>query len=223
MATVKRISGDYNIQTYDASGTIDGNVGITTHTVTITGNLTVSGTQTTVNSTDTNIQDRLIVLNDGESGAGVTGNISGIEVDRGSSTNARLVYVESTDKWSIDNGTGSLAAIATSAGGGVGIGNVVEDLTPQLGGDLDVNGQSIVSASNGNIVIAANGSGILHIDGSAVRLQNEGSDPTGQSGYTTVYAKAAGSGGTGLYAVSGTTSADELVSKSKAVVFGIIF
>ena len=54
MATVKRISGDYNIQTYDASGTIDGNVGITTHTVTITGNLTVSGTQTTVNSTDTN-------------------------------------------------------------------------------------------------------------------------------------------------------------------------
>jgi len=223
MATVKRISGDYNIQTYDAAGSIDGNVGITTHTVTITGNLNVTGTQTTVNSTDTNIKDRLIVLNDGESGAGVTGNISGLEVDRGSETNARLVYVESTDKWSIDNGTGTVIAIATSASGNGGIENVVEDLTPQLGGDLDVNGQSIVSASNGNIVIAADGSGILHVDGSAVRLQNEASDPTGQSGYTTVYAKAAGSGGTGLYAVSGTTSADELVSKSKAVVFGIIF
>ena len=223
MATVKRLSGDYNLYTYDAAGSIDGNVGITTHTVTITGNLNVTGTQTTVNSTDTTIKDRLIVLNDGEVGAGVTGNISGLEVDRGSSTNARLVYVESTDKWSIDNGSGSLAAIATSSGGGVGIGNVVEDTSPQLGGSLDVNGQSIVSASNGNIVIAANGTGILHVDGSAVRLQNEGSDPTGQSGYTTVYAKAAGSGGTGLYAVSGTTSADELVSKSKAVVFGIIF
>ena len=223
MATVKRTSGDYNIYTYDASGSIDGNVGITTNTVTITGNLTVTGTTTSVESTDTVISDRLITLNNGESGAGVTGNISGIEVDRGSETNARIVYVESTDKWSIDNGGGSLVAIATSAGGGVGLGNIVEDVTPQLGGDLDVNGQSIVSASNGNIVIAADGTGILHVDGSAVRLQNEASDPTGQSGYTTVYAKAAGSGGTGLYAVSGSTTADELVSKSKAVVYGIIF
>ena len=223
MATVKRTSGDYNIYTYDAAGNIDGNVGITTNTVTITGNLTVTGTQTTVNSTDTNIKDRLIVLNEGESGAGVTGNLSGIEVDRGSSTNARLVYVESTNQWSIDNGSGTVIAIATSASGNGGIENVVEDVTPQLGGDLDVNGQSIVSASNGNIVIAPDGSGILHVDGTAVRLQNEASDPTGQSGYTTLYAKTAGSGGTGLYAVSGSTSADELVSKSKAVVYGIIF
>jgi hypothetical protein len=37
--------------------------------------------------------------------------------------------------------------------------SVLEDTTPQLGGDLDVNGQSIVSVSNGNIVIAPNGTG----------------------------------------------------------------
>jgi hypothetical protein len=37
--------------------------------------------------------------------------------------------------------------------------NVVEDTTPQLGGNLDVNGNSIVSASNGNITIAPNGTG----------------------------------------------------------------
>ncbi len=37
--------------------------------------------------------------------------------------------------------------------------NVVEDLTPQLGGDLDVNGKVIVSASNGNIRVEPNGSG----------------------------------------------------------------
>ena len=218
MTTHKRINGNYELTTLGASDTVT----LTTSLVTITGNLTVSGTQTTVNSTDTDIQDRVIVLNKGESGAGVTGGTSGIEVDRGSSTNSRIVFDESTDKWSIDNGSGSLTAIATSAGG-TGLENVVEDTTPQLGGDLDVNSQSIISASNGNIVIAPNGTGILHVDGSAVRLQNEGSDPTGQSGYTTVYAKAAGSGGTGLYAVSGTTTADELVSKSKAIVYGIIF
>lgn len=37
--------------------------------------------------------------------------------------------------------------------------NVVEDLTPQLGGNLDVNGQAIVSVSNGNIRLEPNGSG----------------------------------------------------------------
>jgi hypothetical protein len=37
--------------------------------------------------------------------------------------------------------------------------NVVEDTTPQLGGNLDVNGQKIVSTSNGNIALEPNGTG----------------------------------------------------------------
>jgi len=40
-----------------------------------------------------------------------------------------------------------------------GITDVVSDTTPQLGGDLDVNGNSIVSVSDGNIVLAPNGTG----------------------------------------------------------------
>lgn len=43
--------------------------------------------------------------------------------------------------------------------------NVVEDLTPQLGGNLDVNGNSIVSTSNGNIAITPNGTGSIVLDG----------------------------------------------------------
>ena len=43
--------------------------------------------------------------------------------------------------------------------------SLVSDTTPQLGGNLDVNGNSIVSASNGNIPITPNGSGIVIIDG----------------------------------------------------------
>ena len=39
------------------------------------------------------------------------------------------------------------------------IANVSEDTTPQLGGDLDVNGQDIVSTSNADIEIAPNGTG----------------------------------------------------------------
>jgi hypothetical protein len=43
--------------------------------------------------------------------------------------------------------------------GGSGISELADDTTPQLGGNLDVNGNSIVSSSNGNIVLAPNGSG----------------------------------------------------------------
>jgi hypothetical protein len=46
-----------------------------------------------------------------------------------------------------------------------GIGAVVDDLTPQLGGDLDVNGHSIVSVAGGNIAITPNGAGQVVLDG----------------------------------------------------------
>ena len=43
--------------------------------------------------------------------------------------------------------------------------DVIQDTTPQLGGNLDVNGQSIVSVSNGNIAITPDGSGKVVMDG----------------------------------------------------------
>ena len=46
------------------------------------------------------------------------------------------------------------------------ISNVVEDSTPQLGGDLDVNSNGLVSTSNGNIALTPNGTGVVRIDGS---------------------------------------------------------
>ena len=43
--------------------------------------------------------------------------------------------------------------------------DIITDTTPQLGGNLDVNGNSIVSASNGNIAITPNGTGKVILDG----------------------------------------------------------
>jgi len=43
--------------------------------------------------------------------------------------------------------------------------DLVDDTTPQLGGDLDVNGFSIVSVSDGNIPIAPDGTGVIILDG----------------------------------------------------------
>jgi hypothetical protein len=55
---------------------------------------------------------------------------------------------------------------ATVSGGG-GISNVVEDTTPQLGGDLDVQAREITtSTTNGNIVLNPNGEfGVVRIKG----------------------------------------------------------
>ena len=50
-------------------------------------------------------------------------------------------------------------ALTINAAGGSGITDIVQDTTPQLGGNLDVNGKSIVSTANGNITIDPNGTG----------------------------------------------------------------
>ena len=46
-----------------------------------------------------------------------------------------------------------------------GIANVVDDSTPQLGGDLDVQTNSIVTTSNRNVLLAPNGTGLVEIKG----------------------------------------------------------
>ena len=47
--------------------------------------------------------------------------------------------------------------------------NVVDDTTPQLGGNLDVNGNTLVSTSNGDINLVPNGTGEVQANGSVVK------------------------------------------------------
>ena len=83
-----RVNGDYNIRVRDG-GTIKLDTGPSGDTI-ITGNLTVQGDVTSVSSTNLEIEDRIITLNDGENGPGVSLLYSGIEIDRGT-------YVDSTE------------------------------------------------------------------------------------------------------------------------------
>ena len=213
MAKTERITGAYNLS---ATG------GITLASdTTVSGNLTITGTTTTISATQTEIKDRVIVLNDGESGAGVTGRYSGLEIDRGSSDNALIVFDENDDtfKVSTDNGS-TFDSILT--GVGAGLTAVVQDTSPQLGGDLDINSFNIVSAqSNEDIQLVPNGTGRVTI-ASALKLNDLASAPASATGATLLYADTAAGGGTGVYFVDGSTS-DELVSKSKAIVYGLIF
>ncbi len=54
-----------------------------------------------------------------------------------------------------------VAGLATSTG----LSNIVEDTSPQLGGDLDMNGQDIVTTSNATIDLAPNGTGTVVVRG----------------------------------------------------------
>lgn len=101
------------------------------------------------------------------------------------------------------------------------IANVVEDTTPQLGGSLDVNGQSIVSVSNANITLAPNGTGKVIISGD---LQIDGTTTTINSTTLDVddlnitvakgAANAAAANGAGLTVEGPTTSATILYASS---------
>jgi hypothetical protein len=77
-----------------------------------------------------------------------------------------LIYNGTTYQWENQN---------ISSGG---ISNVVEDTTPQLGGSLDVNGQSIVSTSDGNIVLEPNGTGDVYLNADTVRVGDVNANAT---------------------------------------------
>ena len=122
-----------------ASFTIDpAAVGDNTGTVVIAGNLTVNGTTTTVNSNTVNIGDNILVLNSDETGT--PSQNAGIEIERGTSTNVSLRFNETTDTWQFTNDGTTYNDLGTS--------DIVNDTTPQLGGNLDINSNDITGTGN---------------------------------------------------------------------------
>lgn len=77
------------------------------------------------------------------------------------------------------------------------------------------------TSTNSDLEISANGSGTLFLR-SVLKLENEVSDPSATAGSNKLYAKTPSNAGSGLFFVN-TTASDELVSKSKAILFGLIF
>ena len=121
----------------------------------------------------------------------VTGDltVSGDDITMGTNTAGNLLIADGTNFNSIAVGSLSeistvasddvLIAVDTSGGGlkkitrsnlvsGLAAGtmsNVVDDTSPQLGGDLDMNGSDIVTTSNATIDLAPNGTGTVVVRG----------------------------------------------------------
>ena len=100
-----------NMPAFDGSGDLVGSNAYTAdatdatinRNLIITGDLTVEGNVTTLNTTEMAVEDNMVILNSNVTGAPTAD--AGIEVERGESTNVKIFWDEASDKWSFFNGS----------------------------------------------------------------------------------------------------------------------
>lgn len=209
MTTYKRVNGDYYITTVNPP---EQKVYIDTDAE-ITGNLTVTGNLTYINVDELNITDPFILLNSSNTGSYEAN--SGVLTHITSTVFAGIRYSEATGKWEVSNDTSKTGET----------GSWVELST---GGSVTPGGANTYIQFNNNGSFSGNANFSFDYVSAKMTLQghaifgNIGSAPSSVANSVAVYNAAEGSGGTGLYVKSSTVD-DELVSKSKAIVFSIIF
>jgi len=80
------------------------------NSLTVTGDLLVSGSVTTLNTATLYVEDNVVVLNSGVTGAPSLD--AGIEIERGDSTNVSILWNETSDLWTLTNNGTNYAQIA---------------------------------------------------------------------------------------------------------------
>ena len=199
MSTYKNTSGDW---------TITGDGGAATFTVNyaetiFNGNLTYTGNLTTV--------DDFIVV-----AANNTGTITdmGLLAQTGPTTFAGLRYDTTANMWQISSsvyGNGSpVISYANIATGNATVAGANTNIQFNNGGSFGGNANFSFDFANRRVTVLGS------------QAFGNTATPANVSNAVTVYSNAVGSGGTGLY-ITSSSAADELVSKSKAIVFAIIF
>lgn len=120
---------------------------------------------------------KLVYVGDGSTAGGtlVTGG-AGLSFNTIAVSGQPLVVADSSSD-TLNLVAGSGVSITTNSGSDTitiaAPNDIVLDTTPQLGGDLDVNGYSIISsASNSNITISPNGTGRIFVTSSITRIGN---------------------------------------------------
>ena len=141
--------------------------------LTLSGNLIVNGTTTTVATTNTTITDNLIELN---SGASSNANDSGILIERGSTgDNAIIAWDESADKFVVGTTTGTASSTGdiTIATGTI-VANVEGNVTATTVTDSKGNVRSIPSnaQSSAHVATAADAGKAIYISTGGVTINN---------------------------------------------------
>jgi hypothetical protein len=106
-------NGNYKVSV-QTGGNIFLDTGFETGTVEISGNLLVKGDQTTVNTAQLDIEDNIITLNSGETGAGITLGDSGLKIERGTLPDSFFKYDEDVNGFIAISGASQLISLATN-------------------------------------------------------------------------------------------------------------
>ena len=228
MAEIKRVNDQYKI---------------TAPSIVLDGNVQVTGSSTSVDVITSVISDTSIILNAGETGSGVStlGSTAQIVIERGVLPSVALRWNEAIDAWQITSDGSTYADLLTGSGGVVAAAgsdtyvqynaagflgaeaNFAYDYTNNLlyVGNVTIGNNAITSnTTNGNIALNANGTGTVNIS-TATALTFQGSAPGSTASLTKFYAATPGAAASGLYFVN-TVDSDELVSKKKAIMFGLV-
>ena len=209
MAISKTTSTDYTVNL----GPFDSGTSSWTGTMYINGNLNVSGNVTSVS--DIAVNDAFIIV-----AANNTGTVTemGLVAQKTANTFAGLRFDVASNAWQISSSVSF---------NGAPVASYTNILTGNIG-NVSVAGSDTQIQFNDGGAFGATAN--LTFDKTINKLTlnghqafgNIGSTPAPVANSVVLYNKAVGAGGTGVYAVSSSVD-DELVSKSKAIVFSIIF
>ena len=135
------VTGDHVFDYADPKFARKDQAEVFTNDVTVQGNLLVSGTTTTVNSTNLNIGDAIITLNSDLGGGVSPTENAGIEINRGSGTDVAFRWNETSDKWEFTNDGSTFYQLATSIGD-------LASAKLELDQDLVINSKIVTKHSN---------------------------------------------------------------------------
>lgn len=140
----------------------------TSSDVTVGGNLTVQGTLTSIQTSNTEINDNTIILNKGQPGSGVTNDTSGIEIDRGAGDHATLLWTDSANAWVFKLGT-NYAQIKSGMLDITGNANVSNNIN--VIGNVNANNFNGNLYGNvvGNLTAPGNNTEVLFNDGNVIK------------------------------------------------------
>lgn len=96
--------------------------------LTVGGNLTVNGTTTSIQTTNTQIKDNLIVINDGANDSSSEASDSGLLFERATGTqNGAFVFEESLDRFEVGltDGTGSAVSLGSVSLGALAVNSLL--------------------------------------------------------------------------------------------------
>ncbi len=209
MPIYKNVNSDYIIKTPLNTGS---NITLSTDNVYVVGNLYIQGNTTTVSSNNLTITDNVIVLNQGQPGAGITKGNAGIMIERGIRPYAQLQFNQAGGNvWQVTSN--AAAGWSNILSTGTGLTAVVDDLNPVLGGNLNVNGKTIYANVAAGTYVTLQG---------ALELKTANVTPLAATGSTIFYAGTPGGGTAGVYVVNSSAANKELITKTRSFGFSLI-